>query len=140
MSHSLQPHGLQAARISCPLLSPRVCSNSSALILWCIQTSHSLTPLSPLALSLSQHQGLFQWVSSFLQVAKVLELHLQHQSFQVNIQGWFLLRLTGLLSLLSKGFSRIFSSTTVHQKHQFFGVQPSLWSNSHICTWLLEKP
>ena len=55
------------------------------------------------------------------------------------IQGWFPLGLTGLISLLSKGLSRVFSNTIV-QKHQFFSVQPSLWSNSHICTWLLEKP
>ena len=57
----------------------------------------------------------------------------------MNIQGWFPLELTGLISLQSKGRSRVFSNTTV-QKHQFFGTQPSLWSNSHICTWLLEKP
>jgi len=57
----------------------------------------------------------------------------------VNIQGSFPLGLTGLTSLLSKGFSRIFSSTTI-QKHQFFGAQPSLWSDSYIHTRLLEKP
>ena len=57
----------------------------------------------------------------------------------MNIQSWFPLGLTGFISLQSKGLSRVFSSTTV-QKHQFFGAQPSLWSNSHICTWLLEKP
>ena len=57
---------------------------------------------------------------------------------QMNTQGWFPLGLTSLISLLSKGFSRVFSSTTV-QKHQFFGTQPSLWSNSHIHTWLQEK-
>ena len=57
----------------------------------------------------------------------------------VNIQGWFSLRLTGLISLLFKGLSRVFSSTTV-QKHQFFGTQSSLWSDSNIHTWLLEKP
>ena len=57
----------------------------------------------------------------------------------VNIQGWFPLGLTGLISLLFKGLSRVFSGTTV-QKHQFFGAQPPLWSNSHIHTWLLEKP
>ena len=56
-----------------------------------------------------------------------------------NIQGWFPLRLTGLISLLSKGLSRVFSNTT-GQKHQFFSAQPSLWSNSHIHTWQLEKP
>jgi len=57
----------------------------------------------------------------------------------VNIQGWFPLILTSLISLQSKGLSRVFSHT-IDQKHQFFGAQPSLWSNSHICTWLLEKP
>ena len=57
----------------------------------------------------------------------------------MNIQGWFLLRLTGLISLLSKGLSRVFSSTTIG-KHQFFGTWPSLWPNSHIDTWLTEKP
>ena len=57
----------------------------------------------------------------------------------MNIQDWFPLGLTGLISLLSKGLSRVFSNTTV-QKHQFFGVQLSLWSNSHIHTWLQEKP
>ena len=55
-----------------------------------------------------------------------------------NIQGWFPLGLTGLISFMSKGLSSIFSNTTI-QKHQFFGAQPSLWSNFHICTWLLEK-
>ena len=57
----------------------------------------------------------------------------------MNIQHWFPLELTGWISLQSKGLSRVFSNTTV-QKHQFFGTQPSLWSNSHIHTWLLEKP
>ena len=57
----------------------------------------------------------------------------------MNIQGWFPSGLTGLISMLSKWLSRVFSNTTI-QKHQFFVTQPSLWSNSHICTWLLEKP
>ena len=56
----------------------------------------------------------------------------------MNIQGWFPLELTGLISLLSKGLSRVFFSTIVW-KHQFFGAQPCLWPNSDICTWLLEK-
>ena len=57
----------------------------------------------------------------------------------MNIQDWFPLGLTGLISLLSKGLSRVFSNITV-QKHQFFSAQLSLYSNSHIHTWLLEKP
>ena len=56
----------------------------------------------------------------------------------MKIQGWFPLGLTGWISLQSKGLSRVFSNTTV-QKHQFFNAQPSLWSNSHIHTWLLLK-
>ena len=59
--------------------------------------------------------------------------------FPVHIQNWFLLGLTSLVSLLPKGLSRLFSNTTV-QKHQFFSAQRSLLFNSHICTWLLEKP
>ena len=77
VSDSLQPHGLQHARLPCPSLSPRVCSNSCPLS----QRSHlNLLPPSPPTLNISQHQGLFQWVSSSQQVVKVLEL--QHQSFQ----------------------------------------------------------
>ena len=57
----------------------------------------------------------------------------------MNIQGWFPLGLTGLISLQSRGLSRVFSNTTV-QKRQFFGAQLSLWFNCHIHTWLLEKP
>ena len=56
----------------------------------------------------------------------------------MNIQGWFPLGWSGWISLQSKRLSRVFSSTTVW-KHHFFGVQPSLWSSSHTCTWLLEK-
>ena len=70
---------------------------------------------------LSQHQGLFQWVSSSHQVANVLKLQLQ-QVLPMSIQGLFPLRLSGLISLQSKGFSKVFSSTTI-QKHQFFSTQ-----------------
>ena len=80
MSDSLRPHGLQHARLLCPSLSPGVCSNSCPLSWWCHPTISSLSTPSPPSLNLSQHQGLFQWVSPSYQVAKVLEL--QHQSFQ----------------------------------------------------------
>ena len=103
-----------------------------------IQPSHPLLSPSLPPFYLYQHQGLFQWVSSSHQKAKVLELQLQHQSFQWNIQNWFPLGLTGLISLQSKGLSRVFSNTV--QKHQFFSAQLCLWFNSHIHTWLLEKP
>ena len=97
-----------------------------------IQPPHLLLSPSPLVFNLSQHQGLFQWFSSSHQIigASVLPM---------NIQGWFTLGLTGLISLQSKGLSRVFSNT-IAQKHQFFGVQLFLWFSSHIHTWLLEKP
>ena len=93
-----------------------------------MSSSHLILSCPFFFFRLAQHQGLSQWVGSLRQVAKVLEL--QHQ-LPMNIQGWFPLLLTGSISLLSKGLSRVFSNTTV-RKHQFFGTQPSLWTNSHI--------
>ena len=104
-----------------------------------IQPSHPLSPTSPPALSLSQHQGLFQWVSSLHQVAKRLEFQLQHQSYQQVFRVWFPLGWTGWISLQSKGLSGAFSITAV-RRHQFFGALPSLWSSSHIHTWPLRRP
>ena len=74
----------------------------------------------------------------FNQVTRVLVLQLWHQFLPMNIRGWFPLGLTGLISLLSKELSRVFSSTTIG-KHQFFGAQPSLWYNCHIHTRLVEN-
>ena len=94
-----------------------------------IQPSHPLSSPSPPALNLSQHQGLFQWVTSSHQVARVLGFQLQHQAssfiLPMNIQDWFPLGWTGWISLQSKGLSRVFSNTT-GQKHKFFGAQLSL--------------
>ena len=81
VSDSLQPHGLQHARLSCPLPTPGACSNSCPLSRCCHPTISSLSP-SPPSCNISQHQGLFQWVSFWHQVAKVLEFQLHHQSFQ----------------------------------------------------------
>ena len=79
---SLQHHGLQHARLPCPSSIPRACSNSCPSSWWCHPTiSLSIFP-SPPVFNLSQHQGLFQWVSSSHQVAKVLEFQFQHRSFQ----------------------------------------------------------
>ena len=104
-----------------------------------IQPSHPLSSPSPPALNLSQHQDLLQWVSSSHQVAKVLGVSASVSVLPMNIQDWFPSGWTGLISLQSKGLSRVFSNTTF-QKHQFFGPQLFLQSNSHIHTWLLEKP
>ena len=87
-----------------------------------IQPSHPLSSPSPPALNLSQHQGLFKWLSSSYHAVKVLEFQLQHQSFQWTSQDWYPLGWIGWISLQSKGFSRVFSNTIV-QKHQFFGAQ-----------------
>ena len=102
-----------------------------------IHPSHPLLSPSPPAFNLSQHQGLFKWISSSHQVAKLL-VSASATVLPVNIQDCFPLGWTGLISLQSKGLSRLFSNTTV-QKHQFFGVHLSLQSNSHIHTWLLEQ-
>ena len=91
----------------------------------------------PLALSLSQHQELFQWVSSSHKEAKVLELQFRISPSK-KYSGSTSFRIDCLISLLSNRLSRVFSSTTVW-KHQFFSTQHSLWSNSHNHTRLLEK-
>ena len=82
MSDSLRPHEPPHARPPCPSPTPGDHPNSCQLSRWCHQPSHPLSFPSPPALNLSQHQGLFKWVSSSHQVAKVLEFQLQHQSFQ----------------------------------------------------------
>ena len=99
-----------------------------------IQPSHPLSSPSPPDLNLSQHQCLFQWVGPSPSDGQ--SIRASESVRPMNIQGCFPLGLTGLISLLSRGVSRAFSSTTV-QKHQFFSTQPSLWSNSHIHIWLL---
>ena len=101
-----------------------------------IQSSQPLLPTSPSALNLFQHQGLFQWVSSLALGGQ--SIGASASVLPMNVHGWFPLGLTALISMLPKGLSKVFSTTTIW-KHQFFGAQPSLWSNSHICTWLLEK-
>ena len=146
-----------------------------------IQRSHPLSPPSPPAFNLSQHQGIFsnesvfhiRWPKLQLQlkmrlldgITESMDMSLRrlqeivkdrgawHAAVHVvtknqtwlsngtttmNIQDWFPLELTNLISLQSKGLSKVFSSTTIH-KCQFFSAQPFLWSTSHICTWLWKK-
>ena len=89
-SGSLWPHGLQHARLPCPSPSPGDYANSCPLSQWCYLTISSPTTLSSFAFKLSQHQSLFQWVSSSYQVAKGLEFQLQHQSLQWTFRTDFL--------------------------------------------------
>ena len=133
VSYSSQPHGLQHTRLPCPSLSPWVCSNLHALNQWCHLTISSF--VIPFSSCLQSFSALGSFPMSWL-FASGGQSMLQHQSFQWIIQDWFPLLLTVLLSLLSKGVSRVFSNTTVW-RHQF-GTQPFLVSSSHICTWLLE--
>ena len=105
MSDSLRSHGLQHARLPCPSPTPGAWSNSCPLIGDAIQPSHPLLSPFPPALNLSQHQGLFQWISSLHQVVKALVLQLQH-ILPVKSQGWFPLGLQSLKSLLQHHSSK----------------------------------
>ena len=104
-----------------------------------VMLSYPLLPSSPLALNLFPASASFQMSQFFISGGQRIGASASASVLPMNIQGWFPLGLTDLISLLSKGLSRVFSNTTVW-KHQFFGTQPSLWSNFHIPTWLLEKP
>ena len=137
MSDSLWPHGLQYARLPCSSLYPRVCSNSCPLSQWCHPTiSSSVVPVSSRLQSFPA-SGAFPMTQLFASGGQ--RIGALASVLPMTIQDWFPWAQTGLISLQSKGLSRVFSNTTV-QKHQFFGPQLSLWSNSHICTWLQEKP
>ena len=102
-----------------------------------IQPSHPLSSPSPPALNLSQHQGFFQMSQLFASGGQSIRVSASAPVLPMNILCWFPLGLTGLISLLSKGLSTVFNTTV--RKHHFFSAQLSLWSNSHIRTWLLEK-
>ena len=139
MSDSSQPYELQHARPPCPLLSSGVCSNSRPLSQWYHPTiSSSVTPFSSFPQSFPA-SGSFPKSRLFTSGGLSIGASASVSVLSMISQGWFPLALTGLISVLSKGLLKVFSSTTVG-KHQFFGTQHFLWSNSHIRTWLLEKP
>ena len=130
-------HELQHTRLPCPSLSPRVCLNSCPLSRWCHPTiSSSVVPFSSRLRSLLA-SGSFPMSQLFALDGKCIGASASTSVLPMNIHGWFPLELTGLTSLLSKGLSGAFSSTTVwkHQCSVLF-----LLSSSHIHTWLLEKP
>ena len=139
VSDSLWPRGLQYTRLPCPSPTPRACSNSCPLNWWCHTTiSSSVVPFSSCLQSFPAW-GSFPMSQFFASGGQRFGVSALASVFPMNIQDWFPIGLTGLISLLSRGFSRDFSSST-GQKHQFVGAQPSLWSNSHIHTCVLEKP
>ena len=138
MSDSLQLHGLQHTRLPCPSLSPGICSNSCPLSWWCYLTiSSSAIPFS-FCLQFFLASGYFPMSHLFASCGQSIGASASALVFPMNIQSWFPLGLTGLMSMQSQGLSRLIPSTTV-RKQQFFGSQLSLWSNSHITIWLLEK-
>ena len=138
MSYSLRPHGLQHARPPCPSPTPRVYSHSCLLSWWCHPTiSCSVVPFSFHHHS-SPASGSFQMSQLFTSGGQSIRVSASTSVLPMNTQDWSPLGWTGWISLQSKGLSRVFSNTTV-QKNQFFGAQLSLWSSSHIHTWLLEK-
>ena len=139
VSNSLRPHELQHTRSPCPSQSPGVYPDSCPSSRWCHpDISSSVVPFSSCPQSLPASGSfpmsqLFAWGGQNIGVsasASVLPMNTQDRS----PSEW-----TGWISLQSKGLSRVFSNTIV-QKHQFFGAQLSLQSNSHIHTWPLEKP
>ena len=139
LTDSLWPQGLQHARLPCPLPSPGVCSDPRPLCRWCHSTtSSSVTPFSSRPQSFPA-SGSFPMSQLFASGGQSIGVSASASVLPMNIQGWFSLGLTGLISLLSKGLTKVFSNTTVW-KRQFFSPQPSSWSNSHIHTWLQEKP
>ena len=130
MSEIFWPRGLQHARLSCPSPSPGACSNSCPSSRWC-HPSISSSVIS--CLQSFPASGTFSMSQLFASDGQSTGASASASVLPMNIQDWFPLGLTGLISLQSKGLSRVFSSITV-RKHQFFGAQPSLWSNSHIWT------
>ena len=138
VSDSLWHHGLEHSRLPCPSLSPEVFSNSCPLSPLCHPTiSTYVIPFSSCLQSFPA-SGSFPVGSLFTSGGQSVGISASVSVLPVDTQDWFPLGWTSLISLQSKGLSRVFSSTTIW-KHQFFGAQPSLWPSSHICTWLLEK-
>ena len=140
MSDSLWSHGLQRARFPCPSPTPGACSNLRPTSWWCHPTIlSSVVPFSCLQFFLAS--GCFPRSQFFGSGGQSFGASASASAsvFLMTIQDWFPFGLTGLISLQSKGLSRVFSNATV-QKHQFISAQPSLWANFLIHTCLLGKP
>jgi len=137
VSNSLQSLELQHARPQCPSPTLGVCPSSCSLNRWChpaISSSNAL--FWPWSFAAS---GTFPMSHLFASDDQNTGASASASVLQVNIQGWSPLRLTGLISLLCKALSGVFSSRTV-QRNQLFGILPSLRSISHNCTWSLGRP
>ena len=134
MSDFLRLHGLQHTRLHCPSPSPGACSNSHPLSQWCHPTiSSSVIPFSSRPQSFPA-TGPFLKSRLFTSGDQSIGASISASVLLMNIQDSFILRLTGLISLQSKGLSRVFSSTTV-QKHPFFWCSAFFMAQLHIHTW-----
>ena len=139
VSDSLWPHELQHARPPCPSPTPGVHPNPCPSSRWCHPTiSSSVVPFSSCPQSFPA-SGSFQISQLFASGGQSIGISASASVLPMNVQDWSPIGWTGWISLQFKGFSRVFSNTTV-QTHQFFGTQPSSQPNSHIHTWPLEKP
>ena len=138
LSDNLQSHGLQHTSLPCLSPTPGAYSNSCPSSRWCHPTiSSSVVPFS--CLQSFPASGSFQMSQFFASGGQSSGVSASASVFLMNIQDWFSLGLTDLISLLPKGLSRVFSNTTV-QRINSLALSFSLWSNSHIHIWLLEKP
>ena len=129
MFNSLWPLGLQTSRLLCPSPTPGACSNSCPSSQWCHPTISSL--VVPFSYCLPSFLASVSFPMSQFFASGGQSIGASASVLPMNIQDWFPLRLTGLISLQSKGLSRVFSNTTV-QKHQFFLGPPSTKSAT-IC-------
>ena len=140
MFNSFHFHELQHIRLPCPSLCPRVCSNSCPLSPGYHPTLSFSGPLPFFSCPQSfPASGSFPMSLLFALGGKSIGDSTSASVLPMNIQSWFPLGLTDEISTLSKWLSGVFSNTAVG-KHQFFSAQTSLWHNSHIPTWLLQKP
>ena len=136
---TLQPQELQHPRLPCSSPTPRAYSNSCPLSQWCHPTiSSSVIPFYSWLQSFPA-SGSFLMSQFFVSDGQSIGVSASTSVLPMNTQDWFPLGWTGWISLQTKELSIVFSNTTV-QKHQFFSCQLTLWSNSHIHTWLLGKP
>ena len=134
VSDSLNLRGLQHARPPCPSPSPGVCPSSCLLNRWCHSTISSSVPLS-YCLQSFPASGSFPVSQFFASGGQSIGVSVSVSVLPVNSQGWFPLGLTGMISLLSKGLSRFFLSTTVW-KHQFFVVLVVYWPWIQRSCWI----
>ena len=136
MSDSLRPRGLQHTRLPCPV--PKLAQTHVHQIGEAINHLILCRPLLLLP-SIFPSIRVFARSQFFTSGGQSIGVSPSASELPMSIQDWFPLEWTGWISLQSKGLSRVFSNTTV-QKHKFFGIRLSLQSNSHIHTWLMEKP